>query len=171
MSYYVRVSSWAKYFGKENIILRVFENEQYVGGSLFSDFLNAVGLELTNEFRIPQRRINSSMGPKLTEMIRLSNYFEITNRQGFIDFIRENYAEELCNGKHYSFLPNEDRMKLLAKFTEGNDKLASEYLNKSCGLYVDEVISETSSYTDSVYEIQPEELMSLLSKLWNKSVC
>lgn len=48
--------------GRENMIVRPFEKEQWKNGSLIDDFLNCIGLELSSEFSIPQ---NQNISPDL----------------------------------------------------------------------------------------------------------
>ncbi|EQA3451273.1 hypothetical protein ACX1OR_001336 [Campylobacter coli] len=42
-------------FGKENIIVRLFDKNEFYQGDLLKDFIHSIGLEWDNKFRIPER--------------------------------------------------------------------------------------------------------------------
>ncbi|MCH3853158.1 acyl carrier protein, partial [Campylobacter jejuni] len=42
-------------FGKENIIVRLFNKNEFYQGDLLKDFIHSIGLEWDNKFRIPER--------------------------------------------------------------------------------------------------------------------
>jgi hypothetical protein len=167
MSYYVRVSSWAKYFGKENVILRVFEKEKFVGGNLFADFLDAAGLELTSEYLIPQGRVNSSMGPKLTEMVRLSNNFDVKDRYKFVHFLRSIYENTSQTDQGLSFLSKQDREAILSRYLMGNERLAKEYLGWKDSVLFNCEVGDDESYSESIANVDSAEVMELLIYTWN----
>ena len=72
LDYYSLLLPWKETFGKDNIIVRVYEKEQLPNG-IFHDFLNAVGLELDERYELPKTMVNPSLNWDLVEIIRLCN--------------------------------------------------------------------------------------------------
>ena len=49
-NWYETIKCWSDVFGKENIIVRPLEKKQLVGGDLYKDFLNIIGIKFSNNF-------------------------------------------------------------------------------------------------------------------------
>ncbi|MFT2091401.1 hypothetical protein [Paraglaciecola sp. 2405UD69-4] len=60
MDAYKTIFSYAEVFGEEHIIVRPFEREQLKNHSIFSDFLNVLNIEETNEFQSLSARPNET---------------------------------------------------------------------------------------------------------------
>ena len=52
---------WAKVFGKENLVVRIFEPQQLKDSDLLTDFLSAIGFTHQDELFRPQTKIAVSM--------------------------------------------------------------------------------------------------------------
>ncbi|MBR1628288.1 MAG: hypothetical protein IJ679_03340, partial [Lachnospiraceae bacterium] len=59
--------------GKENIIVRVYEKQQFVGGNIFADFLNALGLGFDADFQMPEYTANVRLPGNAVEIKRMVN--------------------------------------------------------------------------------------------------
>lgn len=57
---YAALEVFSSLFGKENIIVRPFEKQQFPGGSVFADLLAILGLKDTTEFQKPVGNVNES---------------------------------------------------------------------------------------------------------------
>jgi len=131
---YKQVSIWAKVFGKENICVRPYEKQQYVGGDIFSDFLHQLGLEMTDEFQKPPRQINTSYRVDALEAMRLLNALPLACHQE-IDALLQRYSD--TKGRDgdwpYALLSPAQRLSVCEFYAEANASIARNFLNRSDG--------------------------------------
>ena len=73
LNYGIRLDQMADLFGKENLIVRRYEPDSWINGSIIDDFLVCVGLNHTDEFIPLQRDINPSLYGNTTEIKRIIN--------------------------------------------------------------------------------------------------
>lgn len=67
-NYYLLLEKIAEVTGRENIIVRIFDRKKFNGKdhTIFSDFLEAIGVDYTDDFKITEEEANRS----LTETVR-----------------------------------------------------------------------------------------------------
>ncbi|MBN1883559.1 MAG: hypothetical protein JW885_15435 [Deltaproteobacteria bacterium] len=135
LAYYRAVDEWAEQFGKNRVIVRPYEKAQFFGGTIFSDFFNIIGLDLSQEYSIPRSRINRSYSPDAVEYKRVLNI--LTNRGDFLDRVLQKYSDSLDehNTWPYSLLSPAKRIQILESFKERNAYLAREYLGREDGFF------------------------------------
>lgn len=127
-------------FGKDKLILRVFEKGQYMGPehNLFSDFLDIFGLTLSDGFEIKNELHNRTLEGTYLEMRRRLNLLPVPVRSSPVlknsiyDIQRISpYTEK--RPKHTLF-QIEDQHAFLQTFAESNQRLAKEYLGREDGV-------------------------------------
>lgn len=72
----------------DELVVRRFERDAFVHGSLFCDFLDAVGVDPALETVLPEAERNVSLGAETTEFLRLLNLHRVRHegaRAGMID--------------------------------------------------------------------------------------
>lgn len=135
LDYYALLLPWRQAFGKENVIVRVYEKEQLPNG-LFDDFLNAIGLDLDKTYKIPTESINPSLNWDLVEIIRLCNihFKEDPNFHRYLlnALSRIHLKNTIPNGKQ-DLLSPQQRHDIAERFSESNEKVAREYLGRKDG--------------------------------------
>lgn len=133
LDYYSLLLPWKEAFGKENIIVRVYEKEQLPNG-IFSDFLSAVGLELDESYEIPKENINPSLNWDLIEIIRLCN-IHLNDDKDFHYYLLNDFRNlDLKDDKGKKrLLSPQERRDFIALYSESNEKVASEYLGREDG--------------------------------------
>lgn len=71
LNYHDRIGKWAHAFGKENMIIRIFDPETLLNGDVVSDFFQQIGIDFdTNE---ASYRSNESLGFERTKVGHLVN--------------------------------------------------------------------------------------------------
>ncbi|MCP4603013.1 MAG: hypothetical protein GY847_21270 [Proteobacteria bacterium] len=71
--------------GKDNLIFRKYGESYFEGGTIFSDILSALGLELTDEFTLPQHLVNNSLKSCETLYFKdVLNRLRLTTSEGTI---------------------------------------------------------------------------------------
>ena len=149
LNYGKTIDHVASHVGKENLRVRVFERQQFAGGSLFTDFLEFLGLGLTEEYKMPGHVSNLRLPDNVVEIKRLINSIESYQKEAIPNFywdaIRQAYGlgtmKEIPVHKSSMFSP-EERREYLEQFSEGNAHVAKEYLGREDGtLFYGEVSS------------------------------
>jgi hypothetical protein len=133
-NYWNKLKPWSENFGRENIIVKIFEKEQFYKGDLLSDFCNIIGLECTEVFQIPSNiQSNIGLDSDSIEIIRICN--SVSNNQGFRRFVVNSLVEIGVKkiGDPYTLLSPQERIAILNTFEPSNQKVAREFLGRSDG--------------------------------------
>ncbi len=123
---------WAGFFGKENIILRPYERGQLVQGDVLSDFLyHVLGLELTDEFTLPEKEVNTRLHRVVVEYKRMINWLPLfpAERRKTGNPLREVSIFFSQQGrKDYPVFSPRQRLELIEEYAAENAAIAREYL-------------------------------------------
>ena len=130
VSYSDLCDKWAGYFGKGNLIVRIYDNSRFKGGDLFSDFLSILGIKMDDNFWIPPQKINPSLGIEELEYMRMINCLQLTKsvKEKIVKCLVELTLRRDCDNKR-RLLTNSDVMNLNKKYTKENMHIASTYFN------------------------------------------
>lgn len=126
--------------GKENLTVRVFEKGQWKGKrkDLFSDFLDAVGLDPDwSQFRI-EDRANERLSGNFLELKQAINCLPGFDKNPMY----QQYFMQLCqnrpgggiSGKKEGYFSREGRERYLAQFEEENRVIARTFLHREDGI-------------------------------------
>jgi len=140
LDYFSLLEKWASVFGKDNVIVRVYEKEQFYNHSLIEDFLDIVGLPLTDEFRMLKHNSNPRLSPAVLEYMRYINCLLNDKviakkfKKGMVRFSSERYKESTLPifGEH-SLLSNDQRHSIMNRYQNSNALVAQEYLGRQEG--------------------------------------
>jgi len=132
LDYGRRVDGLVNVFGRENVIVRRFEPGKFYQGSLYADFLNAVGLELTDEYRIEKTVRNESLKGNTHEIKRILNGLPSPDAKGQSFFRRALLSFSQLSGRLYpvSMFSEEERRLFLEPYGKGNRKIAAEFFGE-----------------------------------------
>ena len=173
LDYYTRLNDIAKFMGKENIIVRVYEKQQWGGTqkNLISDFLHTVGLELTDEFILPEKSVvNISLSGKYLAFKQYMNRYTKRQTKKFKKDCLYMALSELtyrnASNTNYSknvFLSQEEALEYLAQFKEENEKVAREYLGREDGvLFKDDIVVD-----EEKVEYTAEDFLDVANEVFN----
>lgn len=168
LDYYKRLNEMAEAVGKENIIVRVYEKQQYYGGNITSDFLHVLGLELTEEYAKPDNVVNTSLEGSCLEVKRLLNNSPIyKSKKNFLVPLLTEVQEQQVGQVGYDkgkYFVREDQLAFLKLFEEGNAAVAREYLGREDGvLFQDEV--KTAEEGEQATKYTSKELALVLGEV------
>ncbi len=139
LDYYGRVAEWAEIFGREKIVVRPFEKEQFYGSNLFADFLkNTFELELTDEFTVPERKkSNVRVDNDVYEAVRLVNSLGLPHRdiRWMLKRLQEFPSVSSSHHDLHRLLSPQECLDVINKFDPQNRLLAREYLGKEGGAF------------------------------------
>lgn len=76
------LSPWKDLFGKENLIVRVYEREQ-LGGNIYADFLGVMGYEVSPDFTLPHglAEKNTSLCREALEFMKICNLLPLDHSE------------------------------------------------------------------------------------------
>ncbi len=148
----------ASYVGKDNIIVRVYEKQQFLGGNIFSDFLSAVGLELTDDYELPEYAANVRLPNSAVEIKRLIN--SAYEGEEVPDFYRE-VISRAFGMKTIQEAPEHDtsmfspvmREKFMSKYAAGNAAVAREYVHHADGILFQNNLTQKKQWKMDDHEI------------------
>lgn len=159
LDYATRLQEFEDIVGRENLIVRCYEKQQYLGEqkTIMSDFLNILGLEITEEYKNTEKVYNISLEGAYLEVKRLLNTLPQfkKNKNYMVDLLKEqqmiDYQNEALERKKMYFTPEVEK-EFMQKFEEENITVAKIYLNRDDGRlffanYLDE-IQEGNAGTD-----------------------
>jgi hypothetical protein len=141
VDYDQKLDEIAAFFGKENLIVRRYEPDSWYHGSIIDDFMQAIGLEVTDEYVPLTEKTNPGLTGNTIEIQRVINEnadFTAKERAYLGHFLREIAPE---SGRRYpcSMLSQEETQTLLKKFEAGNAHVASTYIGDGRPLFSDEI--------------------------------
>ncbi len=67
---------WGEVFGKENLIVRIFDKNEFYNKDLLQDFIHALGITWSDEYKIPPRE-NETLDLLGMEILKRLNEYEI----------------------------------------------------------------------------------------------
>lgn len=141
LNYAAKLDRLAKMFGKDNIIVRRFEPESWVNHSILHDFMDCLGLELTEEFILPSRDVNPGLSCNNAEIKRMINREDSFSREEvtYLATFLKNLSAESSERYPCSMLSQEETQKLLNRYAKGNTRIAEEYIGDGNPLFSGEI--------------------------------
>lgn len=137
LDYAEKISSIADVFGKDNIIVRRFGRNYFYQGSVYADFLQCVGLELTDRYQEPEMDVNPAMKGNTFEILRIMNTAPVLNKynKAYWWKLVSMCSEESDKRYQYSMFSTEEAEEFLGQYKEGNDWIAREYIGDGKPLF------------------------------------
>lgn len=132
MEYYNHLSKMSAFWGRKNLVIRRFEPKRFLGGSIYADFLDAVGLKLTDEFQIEKFVRNVRLEGNTLEIKRILNNMPgvIENYHSFFHHALLSYAE--LAGREYpcDMFSREEAEAFMEGYTQVNHQVAEEFFGE-----------------------------------------
>lgn len=151
--FYSRLVFLRNFVDRKNIIVKIYEKQQFIGGSIFSDFCDIFSIKLDNSFVIPSNDFNPRLSLNALEYNRLVNtvYNEFESPYIFNQYLTAYSLIEKQNKntltKDYHLFSPEKRKEILKDCEDDNQKIAREFLGREDGcLFYDNFVSENISW-------------------------
>jgi hypothetical protein len=135
-SYYDRLNAWASCYSKETINVHIYEKEEFVGGRIFSDFLDAIEVTHSSEFDFPSKQVNVSFRIDALEFMRQLNFLELPPDTPAVYRLLQPYSEKAAHEKdwRYPLMSPECRHEIMESYRNTNAAIAREYLARPDGV-------------------------------------
>lgn len=133
LDYYKKLESIAKVLGKDAITVRRYERDHFYGGSIYADFLHAINLELTDDFKIVRGDRNFGLQGNTHEIKRVLNSLPEMLDADVNHFFRQTLLSiSQTSAKEYqtSMLSAEETEEFMQKYEEGNQAIVREYFKE-----------------------------------------
>lgn len=170
LDYDAVLKQWANVFGSNNIIVRPYEDEQFIGGNICTDILNVFKIDSPVGFEIPVGRVNPSPSRDVLQLI-----LNINRRENVVGNARPRLIESLLEASEElpklpaydakNLLSFKQRSELLSMFEESNKRVARTYLGRKDGLLFRRVVDEGYSLTEEAASLNIERLAAVVSSL------
>ncbi|HEC1766225.1 TPA: hypothetical protein R1729_001380, partial [Campylobacter lari] len=171
---------WSEVFGKQNIIVRLFDKREFYQQDLLKDFINAIGLEWDEDFFIPERQ-NETIDLLGIELAKFLNFYlgsalkidlqkHFTSKDPLLKFqppkeIVQSYVdyfEESNEWVRKEFFPHKERLfpkKDLSNYKENYElkEMKPEYWDKIAEFIADIVKTKNQNITDKTNIIQNKD--------------
>jgi hypothetical protein len=144
--YYTNLSQWAETYGKENIIVRIYEKSALPKGVEYDFFTNILNFndDLLQNIELYQE-VNLSLKKDIAEYKRVSRLLEF--REELTSISSSPALEHLGENNRKNILKAKQADEILEYYKEENEKIAREYLGRKDGiLFYDKKREEKDDY-------------------------
>lgn len=163
MNYRQRLDYMAKFFPKENIVVKRFDRSYFYNGDLNADFLHILGVEIDDTFVELPKDENLGISVQSGELKR------VLNRLGTMTFAENqkllqmlNECEALLPKREVSIMTTEHIEKFMKKFIDDNESIAVDYIGDGKPMFdYDYKQKPVWSYEDKNYH---EEVILFFAK-------
>ena len=163
MNYRQRLDYMAKFFPKENIVVKRFDRSYFYNGDLNADFLHILGVEIDDTFAELPKDENLAISVQSGELKR------VLNRLGTMTFAENqkllqmlNECEVLLPKREVSIMTTEHIEKFMKKFIDDNESIAVVYIGDGKPMFnYDYKQKPVWSYEDKNYH---EEVILFFAK-------
>lgn len=154
LDYYTMLSKFAELAGRENLIVRRFE-EAVKNSGIIQDFLGIFGLELTDEYQMTEIDSNPGLRGNVSEIKRIINGLEDFNKQDNYLFRESLLNSSAVSGKNYpcSEFSDEERAAFMTQFKEGNESVVRDFIGDGQPLFSENYTGAPKRQKDNPYFI------------------
>lgn len=148
LDYYKQLHKIAGYVGKENLLVRVYEKGQFNGRDhdLLSDYLNTLGIQFSEEFRLKEDTLNHGLDGNFIELKRILNgvkeYQDMDNFMRMPLSVASDYQLEQNPFQKTSMFTYEQQVEFVNKYKDSNEQTARVFLNREDGILFREPVRE-----------------------------
>ena len=122
-------------FGRDNMIVRVYDRATLINGDICCDFCDAIGIEWSEQFK-PVVSQNPSLSTSMAEIMRIANSTPSYRKtDGFLTRMAQRTSSS--KGKSLSAVSASELNSVLESFAEDNAVIAKEYLGREDGVLFD----------------------------------
>jgi len=144
MDYDSGVRELERQLGRENLRIRIYDQEKYVKNRylIFEDFLGILGLPLDENYVMPEKVSNAGLAGNYIEFKRVMNgvpeYRELENFMAGPLVLASAVKAGGKIRRREGFFSEEQRKEFMSLFEEGNRRLAKDYFEREDGVLFEE---------------------------------
>lgn len=165
VDYAKKLQFWENAFGRENMIVRIFEPDS-LKGDIFQDFSEAVGFQIDDSFQYPQKsQSNIGIDFDVLEMMRISNRLGLSAAL-HEELLRVSESMDSSHQVSASLLSVAERAEIIEWYAESNAQVASKYFGRTDGVLFSN--SGFDSVHDKKHSLTVEGAVGVLLKIIDK---
>jgi hypothetical protein len=163
--YLALLDMWAEIFGRDNLVIRLFEPAQMHPDGLLADFGSAVGFEAIARWQPPPRQ-NESLDIHALEFLRRFNAHVPMLAEGHPSESRGDIARAMAAiSSRDRLTPSaEDAAAFLDKYSASNAGVARKYLNRADGVLF--TAAPRREGPERLPSLNLEQAIEIAAKLW-----
>lgn len=167
--WYEHLTHYAKFFGKENIIVRPYEKNQLKDGTVVSDFLSLIGIPFESIKPEATEWSNRSYSRSALEIARLCNgNLSIDHRGQLRVLLQATNTKQTF--KEFVFFSSKERWELLSYYEKSNSEVAKEYLGREDSrLFLEPMPEDDSLRPEQSDGLSVDELAVLVMNIFLQS--
>lgn len=146
LEYYKHLNKIAAGIGEENLLVRVYERGQFKDNDILADFMETVGLKLTEDFSRVDVPTNYGLTGNFIEIKKTINsipqYQEMRNFMSFPVIYASVFQEKENQIPKTSMFNSEEVKEYMAGYEECNRLVAQKYLGQEDGVLFREPLKE-----------------------------
>lgn len=122
---------WESIFGRENIIVRIFEKDQMIDQNILNDFLNILKINNISKFKFTNNHGNLSLGRHQIGFLSYLNneeFLEVPKRKAIVKILSEK-----TDNSDKIMLSKQSILNILSRYDFENESVAKKYLNRKDG--------------------------------------
>jgi hypothetical protein len=135
-NYYVRLRKWQRLLEPTEFVVRRFERDSFVDGSLYQDFFDAAGIDARAHDLEQVESRNESLDAEATEFLRILNVLRTQDEEAAalvtVDRALTRRLSEFSEGPTLT-LPERELDEFMAQWETSNRRLAREFLGDDTG--------------------------------------
>jgi hypothetical protein len=134
--YYARLRTWARLVQPDELVVRRFERDAFVDGSLHQDFFDAAGIEARADEMKQVEHVNESLDAEAVELLRILNLLRAED-ETTASLVPNNHPlvvrlAAASDGPTLT-LPNRFLNRFMARWEESNQAVAREHFGDANG--------------------------------------
>lgn len=164
--YVTRFAPWAELLGKGNLRIRPFEQQQWQGGALTTDFLSLIGIENVSRFEAANNRSNPSLSPIVTELLRRTNARRNHEQhRELLSLLKDALPRAVLfeGSRGHAYFSPKEQHDFMARFAESNRRVATEWVGRQDGLLFEEAIDSTAP--SAVADLSDDAVSELVNRI------
>jgi hypothetical protein len=134
--YHARLETWRRLIEPNEFVVRPFESEGFVAGSLYQDFFEAAGLGLWSDDLETARPLNESLDAEAVEVLRIVNIYRVEHEGAVPGLINNRRLVTRLAGSATGptlTLPDSVLDAFMETWAESNRAVAREFLGDETG--------------------------------------
>ena len=172
--YYKRLRRIESAFGKENMIVRVYDRDKFHNGDICRDFMEALSVPWIEELSQIEGDINPSLTMGAAAAMRLINAGEMgeeyttPEKRNVLRSAARTFSYMFPESENYHFLTLKERRRFMDRYSESNRAVARRYFDRE-RLFTDEIRTYTVWTPDREREKKNAEYIIKLAKAGSDS--
>ncbi|QRM87804.1 hypothetical protein FG167_00740 [Lacinutrix sp. WUR7] len=158
------IKRWESVFGKENIILNVYEKQN----DSVSTFLNSFNIDYMPQKEGGRKDVNSKMSDKGLQFMNFANKFDVIKQTAKQNYLLVDIIEDVLQENKKSKTLPEELINTIKKDCEKcNMALSKRYFNENTDWFTEDFNSIERAKVNVDNNLNIEEVVKIATAIWN----